>query len=199
VETIDAYLERLASNAPVPGGGSAAALVAGTAAALVAMVGRILKSPLDEIVATADALRAQLSEGQRRDESAFAAVVTAQALPKHNEAEKAMRRRELEAALALAAEEPLRAATLELEVLKLTVRLVEFSSAALASDVGCAAEFAHAALAASAYNVRVNHRYMHDLEKIAAQEERLRSLEAEAQSALAGVRAAVAQRLRRER
>ena len=33
---------------------------------------------------------------------------------------------------------------------------------ALASDVGCAAELASAALAACAYNVRVNHRYMHD-------------------------------------
>lgn len=199
METIDAYLARLASNAPVPGGGSAAALVAGTAAALVAMVGRILNAPLDEIIASADTLRAKLSEGQRRDENAFAAVVSAQALPKRTDAEKATRRRELEAALAQAAEEPLRAAALELEVLKLTVRLLEFSSAALASDVGCAAEFAYAALAASAYNVRVNHRYMHDAETIAAQEKRLSSLEAEAQSALAGVRDAVAQRLRRER
>ena len=199
METIDAYLARLASNAPVPGGGSAAALVAGTAAALVAMVGRILNAPLDEIIASADTLRAKLSEGQRRDESAFAAVVSAQALPKRTDAEKATRRRELEAALVQAAEEPLRAAALELEVLKLTVRLLEFSSAGLASDVGCAAEFAYAALVASAYNVRVNHRYMHDAETIAAQEKRLSSLEAEAQSALASVRGAVAQRLRRER
>ena len=45
VETIGDYLERLASNDPVPGGGSAAALTAAVAAALTAMVGRIQTPP----------------------------------------------------------------------------------------------------------------------------------------------------------
>ncbi|MGA7356027.1 MAG: cyclodeaminase/cyclohydrolase family protein, partial [Candidatus Cybelea sp.] len=62
METIGDYLERLASNDPVPGGGSAAALTAAVAAALTAMVGRIQTPPSDAIVSRADRLRAELSE-----------------------------------------------------------------------------------------------------------------------------------------
>src|ERR1700683_2960719 len=66
VETLDAYLERLAADAAVPGGGSAAALVASFGAALTAMVARIARrnpknssstEALDTIVERSDALR----------------------------------------------------------------------------------------------------------------------------------------------
>jgi formiminotetrahydrofolate cyclodeaminase len=188
VETIGDYLERLASNDPVPGGGSAAALTAAVAAALTAMVGRIQTPPNHAIVSRADRLRAELSEARRRDEAAYAAVVAAQALPKRNDAERAGRGDALAATLYEAAEAPLNAATLALGVLELTDRLIETPMRALASDVGSAAELAAAAVAACAYNVRVNHRYMHDELAIREQSAALDRVEREASKILARVR-----------
>jgi methenyltetrahydrofolate cyclohydrolase len=191
VKTLDAYLERLASNDPVPGGGSAAAVVGAIGAALVAMVGRFLAVPIAGLVDEAARLQAELREAALRDETAFTAVVAAQALPRRNEAEKNARRAALENALHRAAEEPLRAAALSLQVLKLTLRFLERDTAALASDVACAAEFAAAALTGCAYNVRVNHRYMRDESVIAQQAATLESYETEAAPISERVRAAV--------
>ena len=78
-------------------------------------------------------------------------------------------------ALARAAAEPLRATALSLNVLELLEKLLEFPIQALRSDVGSAAEFASAALASCAYNVRINHRFMHDPEVVALQEQALAS------------------------
>jgi formiminotetrahydrofolate cyclodeaminase len=197
VETLDAYLERLASGAAVPGGGSAASLVASFGAALAAMVARIARrnpknaastGALDAIVERADSLRAEIAGARLRDEEAFAAVVAAQALPKETETERAERRQALDDALARAAEEPLRASALTLQVFELLERLLEFPIQALLSDVGSAAEFASAALASCAYNVRINHRFMRDAEVVALQEQALQEREVGVREALARVR-----------
>jgi methenyltetrahydrofolate cyclohydrolase len=204
VETLDAYLERLASDAAVPGGGSAAALVGSLGAALIAMVARItLRNPerassadaLRSIVASSDALRTQLATARERDEAAYAEVVAAQALSRATEVEKAARRNALDVALERAAEAPLEAAALNLRALEVALELVAFSAPALNSDVGCAAEFAHAALLSCAYNVRVNHRFMKDARTIAHQAQRLGVTEAEAERLLERVRAKVSQDL----
>ncbi len=189
--TLDEYLLGLASSDAVPGGGSAAALVGALGAALAAMVGRIIAEPVDELVAQADRLRDELSAARLRDENAFRAVVAAQALPKADDAERATRRSAIQAALQRAAQEPLQASGLALEVLKLTLQLAEARTGALASDVGCAAEFAYAALTACAYNVRINHRYMRNTGIIADQASTLDARESEAASILARVRAAL--------
>ena len=195
MDTLDQYLERLASKDPVPGGGSAAALVGSIAAALVATVGRITATPLHELVSRADQLRAELNQARHRDEAAYAAVVAAQALPKDDEVQRAARRHAIEAALHEAAEAPLNAARLALEVLRLTPGLVETQQGALASDVGCAAEFAHAALAACAYNVRINHRYMRNESVVESQAAMLEAYENEASALFSRVRDGVAEAL----
>jgi formiminotetrahydrofolate cyclodeaminase len=195
VETLDEYLLRLASRDAVPGGGSAAAFVGALGAALVAMVGRILAEPVEGLVAQADRLRDELSAARLRDETAFRAVVAAQALPKANDAERAARRSAIEAALQGAAHAPLQASALALEVLTLALQLAEARTGALASDVGCAAEFAYAALTACAYNVRINHRYMRDAAVIAAQAATLDSYQGDAALILERVRDAVARAL----
>ena len=76
VETIESYLATLASDEPVPGGGSAATVVAASGAALVGMVARICgRNPkyagnaelLRHVVNESDRLRGRLEEARDRD------------------------------------------------------------------------------------------------------------------------------------
>ncbi|HKU82381.1 MAG TPA: cyclodeaminase/cyclohydrolase family protein, partial [Candidatus Tumulicola sp.] len=100
MQTFDEYVHQLASSAPVPGGGSAAAIVAAAGAALVGMVARICAGNpkyaahaalAQRLSAESDRLVAALKEARDRDERAFGAVVSAQALPKATPQERASR------------------------------------------------------------------------------------------------------------
>jgi len=206
VETLERYFSLLASSAPAPGGGSAATIVASTGAALVAMVARIyLDNPkyasyherVSRTVAGADQLRADLAVARDRDEKAFGRVMAAQALPKASDAERTARATSLEKALHAAATEPLHAAGLSLDVMRFAAQLLEVPNKNLVSDIGCAAEFGYAALAACAYNVRVNHRFMRDTAAIAEQAKRLARYEDEGHSLLSATRRSVNDALKR--
>jgi formiminotetrahydrofolate cyclodeaminase len=194
------YLTQLASEWPTPGGGSAATVVGAAGAALVAMVARICstnpkyaaqKALAHELVARADDLRGEFLRAKERDEAAFDRVVTAQALPQASSEEKQLRRDALEIALQHAAAEPLFAAELALDTLRLAARALEIPNKNLVSDIGCAAEFAAASLAACAYNVRVNHKFMKDTYAIEAQAHVLLRYERESATLLANVRSAL--------
>jgi formiminotetrahydrofolate cyclodeaminase len=194
---IDVYLDRLASDEPVPGGGSAAAIVASLGAALVAMVGRItarssrfaeFASTAEELVRRADVVRRGLQEARERDERAFTAVVQAQALPKGDDSQRSARTAALQHALAEAADAPLHCAALAGDVIELAHAVAAAGNTGLASDVGCAAEFGAAAVAACAYNVRVNHLYMRNTEAIDRQSSALEAIERDAFARATAVR-----------
>jgi formiminotetrahydrofolate cyclodeaminase len=181
----EGYLDALASAEPTPGGGSAATLVGALAAALCAMVARItLATPklapvhaeAAAIADDADDLRRRFVDLRPLDETAFRAVVAAQALPRSTDAEKAARREQLQRALVGAAEAPLEAARLATDAFALTARTAELHNANLMSDVDCAMHFARAAFDASAANVEVNHHYITDAATVAQQRDRLAAL-----------------------
>jgi formiminotetrahydrofolate cyclodeaminase len=182
VDGIDAYLDRLASADPTPGGGSAATLVGALGAALCAMVARITaggkrySAVRDEaltIVAAADVLRERLAAARPLDEAAYGAVVAASALPNGTADEQRARTAALQSALVEAAEAPLVAAGLCAEGIALAARAHALGNTHLVSDVECALHFFRAALAASVANVRINHRFIHDSKVVHAQDERL--------------------------
>lgn len=189
MERLNEYLTNLASQAPAPGGGSAAMVVGAAGCALVAMVARICASspkyatvlPLAQrLVERADALREQMLERKARDEAAFDAVMAARG------DKEAMQR-----ALFNAAAVPLEGAQAALETLRLAAESLELRNANLMSDVGCAAEFAYAALASCAYNVRINHKFMKDPGAIASQREELEDCERTGAELLAEIRGAL--------
>ena len=196
-DTVEHYLTALASAAPAPGGGSAAALVGAFGASLCAMVARIAaegksigeNGPLAErITREADRLQAALVAGRAADEEAYGAVVAAMALPKGTADEKATRSAQLQSALAGAAAAPLEVARRSLDVMRLAGRTLELENANLVSDVLCAAEFAAAAIAASAANVRINHKFLKDRTLIASQTITLESIERESRALSARIR-----------
>lgn len=179
---VDEYLARLASAEPVPGGGSAAMVVTAAACALVAMVARICGN--GDLAGRADALRTRALEASGRDERAFDAVMKT-------------RGEERQTALTEAAAVPLEGMRIALDALHLSANALALGNVNLVSDAGCAAEFAHAGLLGCAYNVRVNHRFMRDAEKIAEQRATLEGYEREATSLTASLRKAVNEALTR--
>ena len=164
-------------------------VVGAAGCALVSMVARICaQSPKYEakhalaqrLMTQADGLREAFLERKSEDERAFEAVVGARG------DKPAMQR-----ALAAAASVPLRGAGAALQALQLAADALELNNANLASDVGCAGEFAYSALLACAYNVRINHKFMKDEPLVAAQQAELQRLETAAQPLLAAIRAAL--------
>ena len=179
---IDAYLDRLASGDPTPGGGSASTVVGALAAALCAMVARItsageryaaVRTEALAVTAAADVLRERFGAARPLDEAAYERVVAASALPKNTDEEKRARTAALQAALVGAAEAPLAAAGLSAEGIALAERANALGNTHLVSDVECALHFFRAALAGSVANVRINHRFIKDAEVVRAQDARL--------------------------
>jgi glutamate formiminotransferase/formiminotetrahydrofolate cyclodeaminase len=163
--TLDGWLDDLASAAPTPGGGSAAALAGALAAALVAMVGRLTTSrkayaavarEFAEITSIADRLRAQFRELVDRDARAYATVMEAYKLPKHTDDEKHRRTEAIDRALLDAARVPLETARAAAQLLLLARRAAEAGNKNAVCDAGVAALLAEGALRGAVYNVEIN-------------------------------------------
>lgn len=189
--TLNGYLTNLASEAPAPGGGSAAMVVAAAGCSLAAMVARIcagsrkyeaVRDRALAIAADADDLRGHLMQLREQDEAAFAAVVAARG-----------DRPAMQIALREAAAVPLDGARAGLRVVELAQAAFSLGNAHLASDAGCAAEFGYAAMRACAYNVRINHKYMDDADLIRTQAAELDGLERDAVAKLEAIRSKMAQ------
>jgi formiminotetrahydrofolate cyclodeaminase len=166
---VSAFLERLGSSDPVPGGGSAAALAGAMGAALVAMVAELTigRPAYAEHEGTIrhlrfDALerRAELMSLAQEDATAYDAVVQARHMSKDSEAEKAARTTALQGAMKEAARIPLRVAVVASEVLDLAERIAPIGNRNAASDAGVAAQLAAAGLRGALLNVRINLPYL---------------------------------------
>ncbi|MCZ6530404.1 MAG: glutamate formimidoyltransferase [Chloroflexi bacterium] len=163
--TQESFLDRLANGAPTPGGGSAAAQAGATAAALVAMVGRLtverkkyaeVEDRAHAIVQKADQLRGDLEAAVIEDAQAFEEVIRALRLPKDSDDEKAARGEALERATIQAGEVPLKVAKSSAEVLELAAEISAIGNANALSDAGVAGNLAMAAIQSAGLNVKVN-------------------------------------------
>jgi len=159
--TLDGWIDELAGGAPVPGGGSAAALAGALAAALVAMVARLTigrkayasaEPRMRQVLAEAEALRGQLRRLVDDDAAAYAKVSAAYKLAKDDP----RRRRAVDAALVGAAEVPLVVARGANRLIALAREVEAIGNRNASSDARVGAALARAALEGAVENVRVN-------------------------------------------
>lgn len=155
----------LASDAPAPGGGSAAALSGSIGAALTAMVCALTAEKTqyaqhqEEILAIrqrAEELRLQFLDVMDRDTQAFLAVSGAFALPKATDQEKAARSAAIQAGLVQCTRTPLEMMVLAAEALRLTAGLLGRFNENAASDLGVAALSLRSGLQGAWLNVLIN-------------------------------------------
>lgn len=182
-QTLDAFLQRLGSSAPVPGGGAASAVAGALAASLVAMVaelsvGRPRYGPYLPTIELARAeghrLAAALTKLADDDTAAFALVMAASGMPRTSDAEVAARRAALAAAAAAAVEPPRAIVVACAEIAAACERLAGRSNLGLASDLVVASRLVEGAAHGGVENVLVNLPSLGDPVRAAALEAEVR-------------------------
>lgn len=159
------FERELASKNATPGGGTAAAVALGQAAALAEMVCELTigsekwqqgwEAALDAKKLTAK-VRKRAGQLAMEDSDSFDQVVAAFRLPKTTDEEVEERRQAIRLATLHAAEVPLETAKLGMELLSKLEQLALYGNGNAASDVGVASLLASAAVKGALFNVEIN-------------------------------------------
>ena len=159
------FVDLLASDAPAPGGGSAAALEGALGAALTAMVcgltvGKKKYAEFQELAESAQAkatdLKARFVDVMDRDTEAFNVVSAAFGMPKATDEEKAARSAAIQKGLEGCTKTPFEMMELAAETLELTASILGKSNDSAASDLGVSALSLRAAIQGAWLNVLIN-------------------------------------------
>ena len=160
-KSLEEFLEELAAGNPTPGGGSAAALSGGLAAALVEMVCHLTDTEvMRKTAAEAKNLRNRLLQLVQEDSEAFQRFIKA---PKN----------EKEMELKNAALVPLETMELCYRVLEIADEMAKNGKRGAITDSGVAALLAGAAIHAAELNVKINLNAIGDRDFIAGVKARL--------------------------
>ncbi len=162
---IEAFLTRLASSDPEPGGGAAAALAGATGAALISMVANLtvgkekyaaVQGEMEEARGRAESLRAHLLAAIDRDAESFRRVMDAYRLPRETDEQKAARKQAIQQALRNATTAPREVVQLCREAADWSKVTAEKGNTQVITDAAIAGILADAAAQSAALNVRIN-------------------------------------------
>lgn len=169
--TVFDFAEVLSSDAPAPGGGSAAALTGALGAALTAMVCALTldrkkyaehQTLARQTLTQARELQTRLLKYMDEDTRAFGQMSAAFALPKETPEQSSARSAAIQQALAVCTETPLAVMALALQALELACGAMGKTNASALSDLGVAALSLRAALQGAWLNVLINTGSMKD-------------------------------------
>ena len=161
METCRKFVEVLASDAPAPGGGGAAALVGAIGTALGNMVGSLtvgkkkyaeVEEEIIALKAKCDALQTELLDQVLADDEGFVPLAKAYGIPKDDPNRDAI----LEEATITACAVPMHIMELCCEAIDYIKVFAEKGSRLAVSDAGCGAVCCKAALQAASLNVFIN-------------------------------------------
>ncbi|MFZ2725251.1 MAG: methenyltetrahydrofolate cyclohydrolase [Methylococcaceae bacterium] len=164
-QSIQTFLDELASKSATPGGGSVAALMGAQSAALISMVCNLtigkakyveVEADMQALLIDAEKLRAQLTDFIQADVDVFNRLMSCYGLPKATEQEQAARSLAIQAVLKEATQIPLDCAKACAEAITLSRIATEKGSKAVISDAGAAVMCAYSGLKTAALNVYIN-------------------------------------------
>ena len=159
------FINLLASDAPAPGGGSAAALAGAQGCGLGAMVcaltiGKAKYAEYEEINKAASTklqdLKNKFLQAMDEDTETFGVMTRVFAMPKNTEEEKAARRIAMQEALKVCTKIPMEMLGYSLEALQAIETIVGKSNQSASSDIGVAALNLGAAVRGAWLNVLIN-------------------------------------------
>ena len=170
MESCRKFVEVLASDAPAPGGGGAAALVGAIGTALGNMVGSLtvgkkkyadVQDEIIELKAKCDALQKELLDQVEADDKGFVPLAKAYGIPKDDPTRDAV----MEEATIIACAVPMKIMELCCEAIDCIKVFADKGSRLAVSDAGCGAVCCKAALQAASLNVFINTKTLKNREK----------------------------------
>jgi methenyltetrahydrofolate cyclohydrolase len=181
-ETLQHYLDDLASAQPTPGGGSTAALSGAMGAALASMVCRLtigkaayaaVQPEIEELLKRTEHLRLRFQQLIQEDIEAYGRLSACYKLPRETNEERATRTVAIQKQLVEAALVPLEVAERAAELVQCCERIIEIGNATVLSDVATGAILASSAGEGAALMVRINVQALKDDELADELRERL--------------------------
>ena len=185
---IKEFLAKTASESPVPGGGSIAAMSAAIAASLAEMVANLTigkkgfeenKKQMKDIAKKAADYRNELMKDIDRDSEAYKDVLTAFRLPKNNEKEEKNRKQAIEDAFKNASLVPLGVAQNAFKIIELAGEVVKYGNKNAVTDGAVAVMMARTAVLSALYNVKINLSSIKDVDFVERLQKDVKSMESE--------------------
>ena len=162
-QSIEFFLDELSSNKLVPGGGSAASLVAAIGIALGSMVGNLALSKkryqsiipeIESVIVKSEKLKRELQYLIEKDAESCESLLKAFKMPKTE------REHVMDAALEEACTIPLEIMKKTIEAIDLHEQLLELGITTAISDIGVGVSFCKAALEGASLSILINTKLM---------------------------------------
>lgn len=184
-KTCSAFIEVLASKAPVPGGGGAAAMGGAIGMALSNMVGNLtvgkkkyadVEGEVKELLARGDDIILKLKRLVDQDAEVFEPLSKAYGLPKNTPEEVKFKEETMENCCKTACGVPMEIMRAAFEGIKIHARMGEIGTMIAISDVGCGVVFLKSALIAGSLNVIINLNTIKDQQFVSATRKEMEDL-----------------------